>query len=211
MRAFILFLTFLGFLFPVAGMAAEVYIHKDTGKIEVTPEGVPEEQAPADINAFANAYYQNCTKKEHPIIKGEDLQMLCACTAAKIPDVMNVEQMEALQTNTSEGQYQRNRMLMFVYTPCIEYPVVALVKDSCMNNPKIKTNMSEYKKVCSCLADHMAEFVSTQAPKTIEAALKRDPRDIDPLALLVNGEAFERQSAIHMKECLLRHQFGMLE
>ncbi|MEZ5919023.1 MAG: hypothetical protein R3D66_03620 [Alphaproteobacteria bacterium] len=56
---------------------------------------------------------------------GQHLQMMCACTSSKIPDVMTIQQMQALQTDTEEGQFQRNRMMMFVYAPCIEYPTRA--------------------------------------------------------------------------------------
>ncbi len=190
---------------------AEIYIKKDTGKVEIKPDDTPEEPVSRDITDYANGYYKNCMKKDHPVIRGEHLEMLCACTASKIPGTMTPEQMSLLQDDTEEGLTQRNRMLMFVYTPCIAYPVRALVEDNCMNNAKIKTDIKSYRKVCSCLGEKMGETTSQQAPKIIETALRRDPRDLDPLALLVNSKGFELQSRAHTRECLLRHQFGMLK
>lgn len=208
---FFLFLAILCVMLPVSPVgAAEIFIQKDTGKVDIKPENEPPE-TPADINDFANTYYENCMKTRHPVIMGEHLQMMCACTASKIPDVMTVQQMQALQTDTDEGQFQRNRMMMFVYAPCIEYPTRALVEDSCMSNPQVKTAIRHYPKVCKCLGDHMAETMARQAPNAIEKAIKRNPKDLDPLGVLVNSKNFELHSRSHMKECLLRYELGRLQ
>ena len=207
--------------------AADIWVKKeDPTKEEAAPqqdqellELLDEAPAPAEkpapepqsINDFANVYYKNCLAQDHPTLKEDQLTMLCACTAANIPGTMTVQNMRDMQTNTAEGQTQRARMLMFVYTPCIEFPTKALVMQQCLSDPKVKSGMKHYYKVCDCLSDGMAKFMKERAPKTVETALNRNKTDLDPLRLLLESPAFEEESKYHMTTCVQTHEFGMAQ
>ncbi len=173
---------------------------------EIT-DTVPEKE-PQTINDFANQYYKNCLRQDHPILKGESLEMMCGCTSAQIPDNMTVKQMKDMQENTADGQHQRSRMLLFVYTPCIQYPTKALIHDKCVNNPEVQTSMKHYKKVCECLSDGMAQFMKEKAPKYIQSSLHRNSADMDPLRTLMESRVFEEQSQYHMRKCVQTHEFA---
>lgn len=172
------------------------------------------EQAPASqpqtIKDYANLYYKNCIKQDHPILKGESLDVLCSCTAAQIPDVMTMQQWKAAVSDAgSEGQHQRNRMLMFIYTPCVKYPARALVLDSCVNNESVRATIRRYPKVCACVADKMAEFIDKNASTTLERSLSRNSQDTDPLRSLLESPAFENHERFVMSRCAKTHEFGL--
>ncbi len=164
---------------------------------------------PETINDFANLYYKNCTKQEHPILKGKSLELLCGCTSAQIPQNMSVKQMRDMQENTPEGEHQRSRMLLFVYTPCIQYPTKALVRKQCLDNPEVKAGMKQYKRVCECLADGMAGFMKEEAPRYVEMAMRRNGADLDPLRMLMESTLFEEKSQYYMRKCVTTHEFGI--
>mgnify|MGYP001798203450 CR=1 FL=1 len=103
---------------------------------------VPE---PQTINDFANQYYGDCVKQGHPILRGVDLELMCGCASAQISENMTVQQMQERLENTEAGQQQRSRMLLFVYTPCIQYPIKSYTHRQCVNDPEIKFSMKYYE------------------------------------------------------------------
>ena len=173
-----------------------------------TPARQPQQAPPRTITAFANDYFNTCLKQDHPILRGESLELMCGCTAAQIPQNMTVRQMQAMGENTDEGALQRSRMLLFVYTPCIKYPTKALVESRCLDDPNVRSGMKRYKKVCACLADGMAALMEKEAPGHVEEALKRDSGNLDPLRMLLESRLFTEQSQYHMRRCVTKHEFG---
>ncbi len=170
-----------------------------------TPQ-VPTLKTSAD---YANAYYNNCVRQQHPVMKGEDLELLCACTSAKFSEVMTVEQAKAMNEDTPEGQFQRNRMMMFVYAPCIEFPTRAMIMHSCLSDPKARYSMKNPQATCSCLANSVAEEMKSRAPGIIENSLRTNPKDLDPLATLMNSKTFDDVSRQHSMRCLQIHELGI--
>ena len=176
--------------------------------LDEAPAPQAPEPEPENINDFANQYYKNCMQQEHPLLKGETLKTLCACTSANIPGNMSVANMRNLNEDTEEGAKQRARLMLFVYTPCIQYPTKALVEDQCLKNPDVRKNLKNYKGVCMCLSDGMADFMEEYAQQHMEAALRRDMRDTDPLNDLMNSPRFNSQSQYYMRTCIQKHEWG---
>ncbi|MCC6597300.1 MAG: hypothetical protein IT559_00735 [Alphaproteobacteria bacterium] len=178
-------------------------------ELEDPAQAAPEPMAPdATIDDFANRYYANCQAQQHPLLQGKNLELLCGCTASRLPEVMSVEQVQQMQEDSEEGQYQRNRMLLFVYAPCIEYPTRALILDQCLGDPQVQAGMKNFKTVCSCLADEMAAFMKEHAPGTIRNALRANQKDIDPLSTLLQSSAFDAASKSKMTECIALYELG---
>lgn len=163
---------------------------------------------PQNVQEYANRYYKNCLAQQNDVLKGENLELLCACTAAKFTENMTMEQINAIDSGSQEGIYQRNRILMFVYAPCIEYPTRALILDQCLNDTKNQYTMKNQGKTCTCLADGVAGDLKEQAPEVIKNALALNPKDLDPLALLMNSSAFESRFRSHSLRCLQLHELG---
>lgn len=175
-----------------------------------TPLAEHEKEPPpeATIEDFANRYYQNCAAQQHPILQGESKELLCGCTAAQLPKAMTVDQVREMQEDTPEGQFQRNRMMMFVYAPCIEHPTRALVLDQCMNDIKVRSAMKNFKTVCGCLADKMASYMKERAPTAIETSIRQNQTDTDPLRTLLESPAFDEMSRAKMSECIALYELG---
>lgn len=185
---------------------------QDNGEVldllDEAPAPSKSEEEPETIEDFANRYYRNCMQQDHPYLEKDDLTLLCGCTSAEIPKSMTVKQMKDMQTGGEEGQLQRARMMMFVYTPCIRYPTRALVLDQCANNPQVRSTMKNYMRVCGCLADSMGDYMDKNAPKAMQTALTRNITDLDPLGSLMQSKGFEEYSQYYMRECIRKHELG---
>ena len=168
------------------------------------PESVQKKPL-ADISALANDFYKNCTAQKHPILSGEDLNLFCGCTSAHLAKNMTPAQMRASQTDTPEGQQQRARMTLYVYTPCIEHPTRALVTNQCESNPQVQNSVKNYKHTCGCLGDEMANFMKNNAHNAIKIALQNNINDLDPLGTLMQSPQFNAQSQEALKKCILKH------
>lgn len=163
-------------------------------------------RTPQTMEGYANDYYKNCLAQKHPVLQGDDLKLLCGCTSAKFSENMTLEQVQAMQTDSKEGLYQRNRMMMFVYAPCIEFPTRALVMHQCINDTKVRYTMKNPSKTCVCLADGVAKDMKERAPEVIKNALVLNPKDLDPLALLLNSSAYENRTIYHTKACIQKYE-----
>ena len=136
------------------------------------------------------------------MLDAENKQLMCGCTSAKIPDIMTLEQMKAMANDTPEGLEQRNRMMVLVYTPCIEYPTRAMVLYRCLPDPKLQAVVGDTGPICNCLADNMAMFMRVRAPRTIESALRHNQKDLDPLRLLMESKGYETAETQTLNGCL---------
>src|SRR5690606_16829899 len=116
MRHFLALLTVLALAAPLPVLAAEIFVrpNKDNAlpeapyaapkqqRIQQPPppqeQGQPEipQSAPETIEDFAERYNENCLKKKDPIMKGEPLRMLCACSASKLQEKMTVEEVKTM-------------------------------------------------------------------------------------------------------------------
>ena len=217
MKQFVVLVLALSMISGIA-FAQDLFVRKDKtpepkSELEELLDEAPDPAAsevmpePQTINDFANQYYKNCTSQQHPVLKDENLELLCGCTSAQIPQQMTVEGMKALNEDSNEGKLQRGRMLLMVYAPCIQYPTYALVYNQCVQNPQIQTAIANYKKVCDCLGNGMGAFMKKRAPQHIEGALRRDIDNIDPLRDLLDSYAFEETSQYHMKRCIKEHGY----
>lgn len=199
--------------------AAELFIKKNRETIppspvppphEQTTEGqaapVPEVKTPESIDAFAEKYYNTCMSKKDDVLKGKPQKMLCACSSANMAEKMTVEEVRAMATDTAEGLRQRNRMLLEVYAPCMEYPTQALLNHRCLNDPNMKASITNTEEVCGCLADNIAQYVKANGPQTLAKALKDDPKNLDPMASLMNSPEFQHQSQTVLMNCITQHQ-----
>lgn len=178
---------------------------KDPSAVPDVPElKEPEPQVaePKSIGEMANTYFRNCLAQEHPMLDAENKQLMCGCTSAKIPEVMTLEQMKEMANDTPEGLEQRNRMMLFVYTPCIEYPTRAMVLYRCLDDPKLKALLGNTQPMCSCLAGNMASFMREKAGPVIELAIRNNEKDIDPLRKLMESRAYEINEHQTLQGCM---------
>ncbi len=216
----LVYIALILLLFSSPLYAANLFIgsKKDDKSKSTTPQEVPldppstlivpQSEYPSsslpsqDISSFANSYYKNCLKQKNPMLTGDNLKMMCACSSAHITKFMSMNEVNVMTLDTPEGQIQRNRMLLHVYTPCIQYPARALLEYNCLNDKSVKVAVQNHEQVCSCLADNMARYTKENAPATIAQSLAQHPEGLDPLSTLMNGAEFQRYSQSVLMSCL---------
>lgn len=161
-----------------------------------------------EMKDFGNRYYGNCMEKKHPILKGENLQYLCACSAARIMKSMTPEQAAVMGTDTPEGLEQRNNMMLNVYVPCMKAPVEALLYQGCTSDPNTRKSIKNIKEVCGCTAKTMSEHIQDKAPAYIAESLRVNPLSTDPMAAFLNSPEYLQKAQTNLMGCLQTHELG---
>jgi len=174
---------------------------------EVPEEGTTQE-VPTSVEEFANQYYSNCLRQDHPNLEGKSLEVLCACTAAKFPEEMTLEQTLEMQRRTNNGKLQRLRFMEFIYSPCIRFPTAEIVQTQCLEDEEIRRKYRNEKAICACTAEKMGDFMNRKAPGYVDLAVRRNLDNIDPLKLLLGSKQFDRQTAYEMRYCVDRYEYG---
>ena len=179
---------------------------------ELTPEEQIEEmlgaetEKPRNIKDYTDAFYENCASSQHSIMSGKDLAFLCRCAATKFSQEMTVENIEEIQKGTSEGSFQKLRLLNFVYQPCIEAPLYAMISKSCISNKKNRYLMQYPEATCACVASGVARKIKDAAPQFIQGYAKGGYQDRPPLELLIGRSEFERNYTHFSKLCVRKFE-----
>jgi hypothetical protein len=227
----IAFVLLFCFALPMAAHAADIFVKpKNSGSWEspqhkgpvynfkpkpkaeapkLPPSDAP--PAPAISNEMANNYYKNCISKEQSGMTPESQKELCACTAGKMVETMKPEEIQAMGTDTPEGQTQRDRMTLFVYMPCMEYPTRDLLYDQCVSDQQVVKGMKRYKEVCTCLAENMGKYVGEKGAETMAERVMRGEAEADPAALInafMESTTFQEMASYHITTCTQKHEFG---
>lgn len=170
---------------------------------QATQAPVQTNEAEGDtITTLATRYYKNCVSKDDPILKAANLQLLCTCAAQKMMEVMTVDDIKTMATETQEGQFQRNRLLLQVYAPCMQYPARSLLYGNCVGTPEIQSTVPGYEIACACMADRMASYVAENATTVVAQNLQANPADSNPLQSLMNRADFKAKAQAELGECI---------
>lgn len=170
------------------------------------PQTTPPAQAePETIEDFAGRYNENCLKKKDPVLKGEPLRMLCACSASKLQEKMTVDEVKTMMEDTPAGLGQRNRMAVHVYAPCMEYPTRALLYHNCKANKDVLAQYKNADMICTCMADDMAAYIAQNGQSLLAQRLLENPNDPDPLGGLMQSAGFQQQTQNAFLACIQRY------
>lgn len=203
MRYFLLFTFSLFLCFPTfAQNAVNTTKPEARTEIEELLGTAKPKKEPQSIQDFANLHYLNCTQTQHPILAGEDLERACACTKDKFRENMDLNQIREMQNNTKEGQYQQSRMLLFVYAPCIKFPLQMMLSIQCMNNTKNKYLMKNQPNTCGCIATRVSKAATDLIPQYIETAIKLRIDLSRPFDILVRPVHIDSYLSSHTSQCL---------
>ncbi len=189
---------------PVAG--ADLFVRKDkerpTAIKPIFPPPAPTETKSETIEDFSKRYRENCLRKQHPFLKGESLQMLCDCSAGKLEKSMTVDDVKAMMEDTPTGQTQRNRMAVYVYAPCMGYPVRAMLLHNCSVNEQVLAEHKNADKICTCMADDIAAYIAANAQSVLFQRLAANPDDPDPLGSFMADEGFKGKTQESFLACV---------
>jgi hypothetical protein len=188
--------------------ADEIFVKPDprTGGIildnKQDDDVVAEAQTPEE---FANGFFRDCIRQDHPILRGGHLEMFCGCTSAKITETMTLKEMKATKRDSEHGQFQRNRMLMFVYAPCLAYPVREMTIEQCLGN---KDTLKDSTGTCTCAGDKISEYILIESPKVIERMISYNKLSGDPISQFLESAELELHNKEYMTHCVAQYEEG---
>jgi hypothetical protein len=174
------------------------------------PDGTP---PTAVSKEWANKYYNNCmAAPEQPGMLPESKKALCACTASKMTQAMTEDEIKTMFSETPEGAYQRDRMTLLVYVPCMEAPTRDLIYNHCVGNMLIRRGLKKYHEVCNCLGENMGKYAAENGGRIADEALRnRTNNNLNAKQLLnefMESPAFQQQSQYYVTTCTQKHEFG---
>lgn len=153
----------------------------------------------------ANAYFTNCiAQKSEQSLSPQAQNMLCACTAARMTQFFSMEDMATMTNPQSEPSAQRgafNKMLIYIYAPCMEEPTREFHYNACMANPQT-AQYGDPAKICRCMADEIATHIKINGSSVFEELIARNPNINDPMAALTDDPSFQTFAQSKLLGCL---------
>ncbi len=155
-------------------------------------------------NDAANTYYGNCVAKRDERMTEKTQEGLCACTAAKMMETMDAEDIQIMAQNNEAGRAKLNFMLLNVYAPCIQFPASDLVVGECMKDEKISMlNLKmDRATLCGCMGAHAGEWLASAGRDILARLLKNDPNITDPISPVMDSPEFRKASFEIMTLCM---------
>ncbi len=161
-------------------------------------------QAKAIDSDMAERYYQDCISKDRPQNLSEEGQdKLCACTASKMIESMDTNDIAALSSqDQTEARAAINHMIINVYAPCMEYPTRDYYFYTCASNPKTSIITKDPTKLCNCMSDKISKYMAKNGKDVFEDILTRTPNIIDPMSALESDPEFQNYTKQQATSCL---------
>lgn len=168
----------------------------------------PQSALPKDKTSLANQYYANCMAKDHPIMTGETKKALCACTSARISQEMAIADIQLLFENTPEGQHQRDRVLAYIYLPCMQQPSYDLILDNCVKTLEQTPGLTGAYNICQCLAHEMSQYTQEFTNTLVRQDMSHEELSQiqGKLAAFLNSDTYQQVSQRKTMECLQKFQ-----
>ncbi|MCC7305644.1 MAG: hypothetical protein IT558_05225 [Alphaproteobacteria bacterium] len=179
-----------------------------------TPEGIAPLLDHSDptkaktMNDYADLYYKNCRTLNKSETMAGYMDAQCACTAAKLPAILTLEQAQALFSGKPSA-YLQGRVLMLAYAPCMTESVRNIAYDTCFDT---QTRIKHRKNVCTCVADGVAGYIDKYGYRMIPGMMNSefDPKKAvdNPLAYVLDLEGFKGKTTYYTNSCVQRKEFG---
>ncbi len=202
---FLVFLMILLVLPGIAGAQDMLRDHREDDPVaKLLPDATKDPQTVAD---YANLFYERCNAeaKEHESLRSY-VETQCTCTAAALPGMMTLQDMQALFTKTNEGSFQQGRVYMLAYIPCLATSMKDLTYDNCRASLAVKERLKYPDAVCGCMARNISEFTAKYGQNLIPgfsrqgfSVAKSVP---DPFTTILNSDAMALRLKDYGTSCL---------
>ena len=132
----------------------------------------------------------------------ETQKLLCACTAVKMHQNMQVEDIQEMSLQNEIGREATNKMIVNAYAPCMQHPAKELYYQNCISDPQTQTLTKNPEKTCQCMSGNIANYLSTRGVDIFESILTRNPNINDPMAALADDPQFQKFTRTQLMGCL---------
>lgn len=160
---------------------------------------------PLTSEIMANHYYKTCSNKKNLSFDEEETKILCACNAAKMSEVLSVQEFKDLEKNNKKGKEARGRYLAYAYAPCMKHVIEKKVKHDCYVSRQLDDIVAGKKSLCKCVIDRFKYHFSSNAGNIIRKAAHYNPMTLNPLEDYFIHENYYQQRDHTIKQC--RFQF----
>src|SRR5690606_9734665 len=106
MRFFLIFFLLFAFVLP-AFAAQKLFLVGPQSNLRLLDPG----DVPRTVKDYANVYFRNCVAANGEEALGEYVETQCACTAARMQEVMSYEQISSLFDPYARDSYAYSRMI----------------------------------------------------------------------------------------------------
>ncbi|PJB73556.1 MAG: hypothetical protein CO093_00400 [Alphaproteobacteria bacterium CG_4_9_14_3_um_filter_47_13] len=148
----------------------------------------------------ASNFYNSCKSRQDPRMTPQIQDDFCACTATHMMATMSIEDIQIMTGNTPEAKTMQNKMLLDVYTPCMNYPTQSLVKGECQKNAAIAKASKE--NLCNCMAEKTGLWFTKEGRALMQRVINENPDVFDPIDPVMESPEFKTQSYNNMLACM---------
>lgn len=150
---------------------------------------------------MANHYYKTCTMEQSLVFDEEEMKTLCGCNAAKMSEILTVQDFQNLYNQNDKGRDARSRMLAFAYAPCMEHVIEKKVRYDCYSSSQMDDILRGGKLICDCVVDKFTGYVSRNAANIILTSTHYAPMSLNPLEHYFTTRNYNGQHKGYMRQC----------
>ncbi len=162
----------------------------------------------------ANKFYEECLQQRYPANTSTSKKLFCACSASRFYNSLRQGDVLDLRfEETWQAKKASEKVLQYVYTPCIRSSLVDLLREECEMN----TYLDDYpylskKKYCDCQNRRM-EMVFDQNYGAIAELNKVNIEEsiTDPISAFMQNPIFETEAAVVTKVCMKKAKIVLKE
>ena len=153
----------------------------------------------------ANEFYETCLEQKYPANSTQSKKVFCACSAARFFD--NLRQGDVMDLRfeeTWQARKAKEKVLQYVYTPCIKTSMEDLLREECQqstyldNYPYISKNA-----YCECQNRRMKILFEKKFGSITELNKSNIDESIsDPISSFMQNPIFEAESAAVTGVCM---------
>lgn len=211
MRAFIILLAML-FVCNVSAAKAQDNdrlqptsplsdLERAVQEVQKEPEKpkTPEQKTGIELS---NEYFMRCVGEKRIQYTAELQELMCGCTAAKMPQYLSPSEIASLQNEDRLGTQSRAKFLINIYRPCMFEALPDIADNSCKNSDYLRKNVILGKrKVCGCMRERYRQTLEARVADIITNAVAHEPLTLDPLHYFLGTVEFERLESSTTMAC----------
>lgn len=172
------------------------------------PQDYGNDGKPLTPKIMANNYYKQCNKVNSYFLGPDEQNILCSCSAAKMSEMLTVQEFKDLGKPNLKGKDARGKMLAYAYAPCMEYAVKDVVQRDCMAHKDLREIVVGKSKICGCVINKYNTFLNENGTHIIMSALHYDPMTMNPLEQHYVEGQYDVQLNMFVRQCRYVHHYN---
>jgi len=180
-RYILLFIMLLSLLAPCSMAYAQEPDDKVKSLGEILNPKTEDENTNLSAKERGNLYFKRCMNTKSLAFDSEEKEILCACTSAKLENILTGAEFVHLYKDTKKGRDARMKVITYAYTECMDYTLKKKVYKDCRVLPLLKTIKYGKNHICKCAANHYENLIHDGAARLIMKGVTYSPMTLNPL------------------------------